>query len=552
MHTGIPRKTLSPSSPSAFKPVLNTKSTTTSTSSRLPTSRLPTSNKKSASSSSRSFKENIPPVASNSKKQGSNRSTTLEKSSNGADEPKIEKKNNNKGDGLEDVQSVGSKHKDGEKELSFTHPVLADSVIVVANENSRADFDYNVDREYDINLKLESSFYETRLAARHNDSIEVTLKRTQARFLCRMSRAVNDEDEASISLEYIIGDDDDEEADDTFDLSDFLSKNAPPSAPPTAPLPPLPTVPVTTEQADDTFDLSDFLDKNTPILGEDRLLDTSLSDLMRVEIDYDREFPNTAIGRPPHIFVCRYKRDMKRKAAAQKALGDQEQKPSTEKEGNRCVLDNEYIIDLPLQSWAPTFSANVLSPEKSKLEAVVPPSIPSLIVTSPSDGDIVCVPDREPPVFDEKVIEYGVHKSFLLDASYHNWCLRFGMPLPDADELDEDRYEDEVEGKMDASIPSLIVTSPSDGDVVCMPDREPPEFDEKMIEYGMHKYFLLDASYHNWCLRFGAPLSNDEDEDEEGQRGSVNVPRIIITDTDPILERLRLEFGEEGPLDEIY
>ncbi|KAK2465063.1 hypothetical protein APHAL10511_002871 [Amanita phalloides] len=203
MHTAIPRKIVSSSSASAFKPVLNNKSS--STSPHRPTSRLPTSShKKSASASSRSFKENIPPVPS---KQCSIRSIALQKSSNGADVHKIEKKNNNKGDNLEDVQSVGSKHKDGEDEHSFTYPVLADlssSMIVEADENSRIDFDYNVidyDGEYDIDLKLESSLYETRLAARHNDSIRVTIKRMQTNVLRRMGRAADDD--ASISLDYI-------------------------------------------------------------------------------------------------------------------------------------------------------------------------------------------------------------------------------------------------------------------------------------------------------------------------------------------------------------
>ncbi|KAK2461017.1 hypothetical protein APHAL10511_006958 [Amanita phalloides] len=95
MHAGIPRKTFS-SSTSVFKPVLNNKF-----SSCLPTS----SHKKSAGASSRSFKENIPPVPS---KQCS---IALQKSSNDADEHNIEKNNNSKRDDLEDVQSVGSKHK---------------------------------------------------------------------------------------------------------------------------------------------------------------------------------------------------------------------------------------------------------------------------------------------------------------------------------------------------------------------------------------------------------------------------------------------------------
>ncbi|KAK2467747.1 hypothetical protein APHAL10511_000042 [Amanita phalloides] len=555
MHTGIPRKT-SPSSTSAFKPVLNNKSSSTSSiSSRLPTSRLPTSSKKKGTgSSSRSSKENIPPVASNSKKQGSTRSTALQKSSNGAEEPKIEKKNNNKGDGLGDVQSIGSKHME---EISFTHPVLADLSTSVINENSRIDFDYNVidyDREYDINFKLESSFSETRLAARHNDSIEVTLKRTRARSLCRVGRVANDDNEASISLDYIPESDvegvlgveyiiDDEEADDTFDLSDFLSKIAPLSAPPAAPLPPLPTVPapvpVTTAEADDTFDLSDFLNKNAPIEREERLMDTSLSELvkvevdydqflnktsapitvptpveeadetfdlsdflnnhapterqerlmdtslselMKVEIDYDREFPNTAVGRPPHIFVCRYKRDMKRKAAAQKAL---EGAACVQK--NRCVIENEYTVDIPLQNRAPMFGESVLCPELHNV-----PSIPSLIVTSPSDGDLAYVAGNVPTIqFDDEIMASGSYKDFLLDSSFHNWTMRFGTLLPNEVNVDEDEEQHETPEMLLTSLdlPQIIITSPSDGDI---------SFDNTILERLLLEYDeagLLDEVY---------------------------------------------------------
>ncbi|KAK2461101.1 hypothetical protein APHAL10511_006880 [Amanita phalloides] len=191
MHTGIPRKS------SSFKLVLNKSSTPGA--SRLPTSRLPSSNKKSASASSCSLKEIIP-VAFNSKKQGSTRPLTLQKSSHDADKHEIEKKNK-MGDDLEDVQSVRSKQKasDGEEEYSSIYPVLADlssSMIFEAEDYHVIDYD----REYDINLKLELSLYETLLAARHNDNIQVTLKRTRARFLSRLGIEVDD-DEASISLD---------------------------------------------------------------------------------------------------------------------------------------------------------------------------------------------------------------------------------------------------------------------------------------------------------------------------------------------------------------
>ncbi|KAK2461019.1 hypothetical protein APHAL10511_006960 [Amanita phalloides] len=67
-------------------------------------------------------------------------SIALQNPFNGADEHNIEKNNNSKRDDLEDVQSVGSKHKGREDEYSFNYPVLGDlssSMIVEAHENSR-------------------------------------------------------------------------------------------------------------------------------------------------------------------------------------------------------------------------------------------------------------------------------------------------------------------------------------------------------------------------------------------------------------------------------
>jgi len=133
------------------------------------------------------------------------------------------------------------------------------------------------------------------------------------------------------------------------------------------------------EVADDTFDLSEML--NELDAPEERLMDTSLSEVMNVEINYSLEFPNSAVGRPPHIFVVKYKRDKKR--AAQRALEKSVQK-------NRCVLQDECIIDVPLQDWAPSLKWKVLTPEKYKAPV---PKIPSLIVTSPSDGDLASAMD---------------------------------------------------------------------------------------------------------------------------------------------------------------
>jgi len=66
---------------------------------------------------------------------------------------------------------------------------------------------------------------------------------------------------------------------------------------------------------DCTFDLPQAVE-NAP---EERLMDESLTGLMNVEIDYSLEFPTGALGRAPHILVAKYKRDMKRKAAEQRA-----------------------------------------------------------------------------------------------------------------------------------------------------------------------------------------------------------------------------------------
>ena len=243
------------------------------------------------------------------------------------------------------------------------------------------------------------------LADRHNDSIEIARKRLVRLPFC--------DNEADISLDAIpdfpielggiqyiepIGDfGDDEAANDAFDLSDMLNKlNAP----------------------------------------EERLMDGSLSELMDVEINYSLEFPNTAIGRPPHISVCQFKRDKKR--AAQRALDN--------------LVHHNCIIDIPLQDWAPSAKWKVLKPEQYKAPVQ---NIPSFIVTSPSDGNLMFAVEENID-FDLQVVASGSYRDFLLDASLYNWTIRFGQVLPI-----EVEQEVGLSSEGTPAIPEIIVTSPS-------------------------------------------------------------------------------------------
>ena len=158
------------------------------------------------------------------------------------------------------------------------------------------------------------------------------------------------------------------------------------------------------EVANKTFDLSEML--NQLDAPQERLVDGSLSDLMNVEINYSLEFPNTAIGRAPHISVCQFKRDKKR--AAQRALDN--------------LVHHNCIIDVPLQDLAPSLKWKVLTPEQYKAPVQ---NIPILIVTPPSDGNLVKV-KRVKVDYDREVIASGSYKNFLLDASFYNWTIRFG------------------------------------------------------------------------------------------------------------------------------
>jgi hypothetical protein len=271
----------------------------------------------------------------------------------------------------------------------------------------------------EITLSCTESLFDisSPLAKRHNDSIEVTRKRS----LARLSRG--NMNEADITLDAVP--DSLTEKIEYIDPVEYFDD---------------------AEVADDTFDLSEMLNKlDAP---EERLMDTCLSELMNVEINYSLEFPNTAVGRPPHIFVAKYKRDKKR--AAQRALENSVQK-------KRCVLQDECIIDVSLQDWAPSLKWKVLTPEKYKAPT---PKIPSLIVTSPSDGDLASAmyANNATVDYDQEIIASGSYRDLQLDASWYNWTIRFGEVLPAEEVVAE---EEEVM----PAIPEIIVTSPSDGDL---------------------------------------------------------------------------------------
>ena len=248
------------------------------------------------------------------------------------------------------------------------------------------------------------------LANRHNDSIEVARKRLARPSFC--------DNEADISLDMV-----------PDSLTEFAGIQY---------IEPVEEL-GDDEAANETFDLSEMLNKlRAP---EERLMDGSLSDLMNVKTNNSLEFPNTAIGRPPHISVCQFKRDKKR--AAQRAL-------------NNLVRHN-CIIDIPLQDWAPSFKWKVLTPEQYKAPVQ---NIPSLIVTSPSDGNFMSAVQGNVD-FDREVIASGSYRDFLLDASFYNWTIRFGEVLP----FEVEWQEVGIPSEETPSIPEIIVTSPSDGDL---------------------------------------------------------------------------------------
>ena len=269
----------------------------------------------------------------------------------------------------------------------------------------------NINRFSQASLPCAESLFDisSPLANRHNDSIEIARKR-----LTKLSFGDN---EADISLDAV-----------PDSLTEFPGIQY--------------IEPVEDygddEAANETFDLSEMLNKlDAP---EERLLDSSLSELMNVEINYSLEFPNTAIGRPPHISVCQFKRDKKRAAqrAAQRALDN--------------LVHHDCIVDIPLQDWAPSLKWKVLRPEQYNVPAQ---NIPSLIVTPPSDGNLMSAVEENVD-FDREVIASGSYKDFLLDASFYNWTIRFGKVFPIEVEAEVGISSEET-----PTIPEIIVTSPN-------------------------------------------------------------------------------------------
>ena len=240
----------------------------------------------------------------------------------------------------------------------------------------------NINRFSSASLSCTESLFDfsSPLANRHIDSIEVSRKR-----LAKLSSCGNNE--ADISLDAV---------------PNFLTE-----------FPGIQYIEPVEDYGDDeaanqTFDLTEMLNKFNVL--EEHLTDSSLSELMNVEINYSFEFPNTAIGRPPHIAVCKFKRDKKR--AAQRALDN--------------LVRPNCIIDIPLQDRTPSLRRKGLTPEHYKAPVQ---NIPSLMITSPSDGNLMSE-NKVTAKFDKEIIASGSYKNLLLDASFYNWTIRFGEGLP--------------------------------------------------------------------------------------------------------------------------
>ncbi|KAF8635114.1 hypothetical protein AX15_000551 [Amanita polypyramis BW_CC] len=510
MLTQILRNTSSP----AFKQALNKPS-----SSRLPTPRSfssPLSSRNTNSSSRRHsatlLKENIAP-----KKQGSARSAPAKV----ADVHKSKK-----GAHLEDVENARSIPKD-KVEDSFTRPVLADlsSMIVETTDSMHIDFDYCV-IDYDDESGLEAATsstprnqsknqayrlatpagsdafdlsdyirkfcIESPLAMRHNDSVEVTRKRS----LASLSRGPRDE--ASISIasipDSIVYD---------LDVDKYETDQI--------------------QVDDDTLDLSDILEG----MPQERLMDTPLSDLMNVEIDHSLEFPTGALNWAPHISVAKFKRGWKRAAGGNSNVASPTVTSSSVSRvkgvnKNRYVHKDERIIDTPLHS-SPLVPLewNVLAPKKYGLCAI--PSVPSIIVTSPSDDDLATLAlgvDAATVDFDFHDIANGSYKDYLLDASLHNWNMRFNFSVMDPDVVFT--AEDEAE------VPEVLVTSPSDGNLASGISGT-VEFDRQDIVDGSYKSHLLDASLHNWNMRFNWAEIFPDYKDAKIKEEASEVPQFLVT-----------------------
>ena len=124
------------------------------------------------------------------------------------------------------------------------------------------------------------------------------------------------------------------------------------------------------------------------------------------------------------------------------------------------MVHHNCIINIPLR---PSLKWKLLTPEQydtpEQYEAPVQ-NIPSLIVTSPSDGNLMSAAQENAVTvdFDRKVIASGSYKGFLLDASFYNWTIRFGKVL-----LIKVEQEVRISSEEIPVTPEIIVTSPSDG-----------------------------------------------------------------------------------------
>ncbi|KAF8638392.1 hypothetical protein AX17_002253 [Amanita inopinata Kibby_2008] len=366
-----------------------------------------------------------------------------------------------------------------------------------------------------------------------------------------------------------------------------------------------------------TFNLECEVNK-THIEG---LMNISLSSMLKgTEIDYSLEFPTGALGRVPHILVAKYKASKKRSSEAN--MSSERNKASAvsrkgktsdskryagqvtdrksltavssgdggsthsdsvldeELDFQKYVLPSACIIDLSLHRWTPVLEWSVMTPERyltcfTGPEEVAPSGIPSVIVTSPSDGNLVLPAQIEATVdFDYQDIVNGSYKNFLLDASLHDWIMRFHQSTMDPSAVSSEEEEDFVadvpglpgllvtsasvtdlasmasdnldfnscddallDGPLhnrnmgygrsttisESEIPQLLVTSPSDGDLCANVSPSEIMFEIEDIMSQSYKDHLLDASLHNWNMRFnlnavlreleeGDDTSYDEDE----------------------------------------
>ncbi|KIL62157.1 hypothetical protein M378DRAFT_800740 [Amanita muscaria Koide BX008] len=120
--------------------------------------------------------------------------------------------------------------------------------------------------------------------------------------------------------------------------------------------------------------------------------------------------------------------------------------------------------------------------------------LPGIIVTSPSDDDITSTVSPIVELDYMSIVDQGC-KYFPLDGTLHNWNLRFntGEVFPNHDLRGS--------GCIEAAGIQLLVSSPSDGDLWVENIIE-KEFEVADILDHSYEHYLLDASLHNWSMRF--------------------------------------------------